>query len=98
MASNERTIALQAMRALYHELAHCSLCHRTNRPDAALRSLDSAARMLLAGTTVAILDCARVAALIPTEWEHQHERDLAAAIRVAIVNNDYSALRAWGQS
>lgn len=95
MASNAQ---LAAMRALYHELAHCSLCHATNRPDAALKSLDAAARMLLAGATVAILDTARLASLIPTEWEHAYERDLAAAIRVAIVNNDYSALRAWGKS
>ena len=55
-------------------------------------------KLLLEGYEVAIMDTARLASLIPTEWEHRHERELAAAVRVAIVNADYSALRAWGQS
>lgn len=93
MASNAQ---VAAMRELYSEIAHCSLCFNDGRPQQAASALANAARMLLAGAAVAILDTARLASLIPTEWEHQHERELAAAIRVAIVNNDYSALRTWG--
>lgn len=88
---------VERMRALYHDIAHCSLCFNDARPAQAYASLEAAARKMLDGVEVAIMDTARLASLIPTEWEHQHERELAAAVRVAIVNADYSALRAWGK-
>lgn len=97
-AKEDASYRVYRMRALYHDIAHCSLCFNDARPDQAARSLRAAADKLLAGVEVAIMDTARLASLIPTEWESNSERDLASAIRVAIVNNDYSALRAWGKS